>query len=51
MWIAAAELSFTSQQNDQVVIGGKAFQVVSVSTRSPFGGAAIHIVRIKSGNG
>jgi hypothetical protein len=51
MLIAAADLSFTSQRNDQVVIGGKAFQVVSVSTCSPFGGAAIHIVRIKSGNG
>jgi hypothetical protein len=44
-------MSFTPKQNDQVVIGGKTFQVVSVNTPSPFDGAAIHIVRIKSGNG
>jgi hypothetical protein len=33
--IAAADLSFTPRPNDQVVIGGKTYQVVSVNTRSP----------------
>jgi hypothetical protein len=34
--IAAADLSFNPKPNDQLVIGGKTFQVVSVNTRSPF---------------
>jgi hypothetical protein len=37
-------LNFTPRLNDQVVIGGKTFQVVSVNTRSPCSEAAIHIV-------
>jgi hypothetical protein len=49
--IAAADLSFTPRPNDQVVIGGKTFQVVSVNTRSPFNEAAIHIVQVRGGNG
>jgi hypothetical protein len=49
--IAAADLSFTPRLNDQVVIGGKTFQVVSVNTRSPFSEAAIHIVQVRGGNG
>jgi hypothetical protein len=49
--IAAADLSFTPRPNDQVVIGGKTFQVVSVNTRSPFNEAAIHILQVRGGNG
>ncbi|MDQ3830608.1 MAG: hypothetical protein M3361_15160 [Candidatus Tectomicrobia bacterium] len=49
--IAAADLSFTPRPDDQVVIGGKTFQVVSVNTRSPFNEAAIHIVQVRGGNG
>ena len=49
--IAAADLSFTPRPNDQVVIGGKTFQVVSVNTRSPFNEAAIHLVQVRGGNG
>jgi hypothetical protein len=49
--IAAADLSFTPRSNDQVVIGGKTYQVVSVNTRSPFNEAAIHIVQVRGGNG
>jgi hypothetical protein len=49
--IAAADLSFTPRTNDQVVIGGKTYQVVSVNTRSPFNEAAIHIVQVRGGNG
>jgi hypothetical protein len=49
--IAAADLSFTPRPNDQVVIGGKTYQVVSVNTRSPFNEAAIHIVQVRGGNG
>jgi hypothetical protein len=43
--IAAADLSFTPRPNDQVVIGGKTYQVVSVNTRSPFSEAAILLCR------
>ena len=49
--IAAADLTFTPRPNDQVVIGGKTFQVVSVNTRSPFNEAASHIVQVRGGNG
>jgi hypothetical protein len=49
--IAAADLSFMPKPSDQVVIGGKTFQVVSVNTRSPFNEAAIHIVQVRGGNG
>ena len=49
--LAAADLSFTPKPNDQVVIGGKTFQVVSVNTRSPFNEAAVHIVQVGGGNG
>jgi hypothetical protein len=49
--IAAADLSFSPKPNDQVVIRGKTFQVVSVNTRSPFNEAAIHIVQVRGGNG
>jgi hypothetical protein len=49
--IAAADLSFSPKPNDQVVIGGKTFQVVSVNTRSPFNEAAIHIMQVRGGNG
>jgi hypothetical protein len=42
--IAGADLNFTPRLNDQVVIDGKTFQVVSVNTRSPCSEAAIHIV-------
>jgi hypothetical protein len=49
--IAAADLSFTPKQNDQVVIGSKTYQVVSVNTRSPFSEAAIHILQVRGGNG
>src|ERR687893_76459 len=49
--IAAADLSFTPRPNDQVVIGGKTYQVVSVNTRSPFNEAAIHIVQVRGRNG
>jgi hypothetical protein len=49
--IAASDLSFTPRPNDQVVIGGKTFQVVSVNTRSPFSEAAVHIVQVRGGNG
>jgi hypothetical protein len=51
MRIAAADLSLTPRPNDQVVIGGKTYQVVSVNTRSPFNEAAIHIVQVRGGNG
>jgi hypothetical protein len=33
------------------VISGKTYQVVSVNTRSPLSGAAIHIVQVLGGNG
>jgi hypothetical protein len=49
--IAAADLGFTPRPNDQVVIGGKTYQVVSVNMRSPFSEAAIHIVQVRGGNG
>jgi hypothetical protein len=49
--IAAADLSFTPRPDDQVVIGGKTYQVVLVNTRSPFDEAAIHIVQVRGGNG
>jgi hypothetical protein len=49
--IAAADLTFTPRPNDQVVIGGKTYQVVSVNTRSPFSEAAIHILQVRGGNG
>ena len=49
--IAAADLSFTPRLNDQVVIGGKTYQVISVNTRSPFSEAAIHILQVRGGNG
>jgi hypothetical protein len=49
--IAAADLSFTPRPNDQVVIGGKMYEVVSVNTRSPFSEAAIHILEVRGGNG
>jgi hypothetical protein len=49
--IAAADLSFTPRVNDQVAIGGKTYQVVSVNTRSPFSETAIHIVQVRGGNG
>jgi hypothetical protein len=39
--IAAADLSLTPRPNDQVVIGRKTYQVVSVNTRSPFCEAAM----------
>jgi hypothetical protein len=48
---AAADLSFTPRSSDQVVIGGKTFQVVSVNTRSPFNEAAIYILQVRGGNG
>jgi hypothetical protein len=49
--IAAADLGFTPKQNDQVVIGGKTYEVVSVNMRSPFDEAAIHILQVRGGNG
>ena len=49
--IAAADLSFSPKPNDQVVIGGKTYQGVSVNTRSPFSEAASHIVQVRGGNG
>jgi hypothetical protein len=49
--IAAADLSFTPRPNDQVTIGCKTYQVVSVNTRSPFSEAAIHILQVRGGNG
>jgi hypothetical protein len=49
--IAAADLNFTPRPNDQVVIGGKTYQVVSVNTRSPFNEAAIHLLQVRGGNG
>ena len=49
--IAAADLTFTPRQNDQVVIGGKTYQVVSVKTRSPFNEAAIHMLQVRGENG
>jgi hypothetical protein len=49
--IAAADLGFTPRPNDQVVISGKTYQVVSVNTRSPFSEAAIHILQVRGGNG
>src|ERR687895_2761002 len=49
--IAAADLSFTPRPNDQVVIGGKTYQVVSVNTRSPFNEVAIHLVQVRGGHG
>jgi hypothetical protein len=49
--IAAADLGFTPKQNDQVVIGGKTYEVVSVNTRSPFDEAAIHMLQVRGGNG
>jgi hypothetical protein len=49
--IAAADLSFSPKPNDQVVIGGKTYQVVSVNTRSPFSEAAMPIVQVRGGNG
>jgi hypothetical protein len=35
----------------QAVIGGKTYQVVSISTHDPFSEAAIHIVQVWGGNG
>jgi len=49
--IAAADLSFSPKPNDQIVIGGKTYQVVSVNTRRPFNEAAMHIVQVRGGNG
>jgi hypothetical protein len=51
VWIAALDLNFTPKPNDQVVIAGKTYQVVSVNTREPFSEAAIHIVQGRGGNG
>jgi hypothetical protein len=48
--IGAAGLSFTPRPNDQIVIGGKVFQVVSVDTRRPFNEAAIHILQVHGWN-
>ena len=48
--IGAAGLSFTPRPNDQIVIGDKAFQAVSVDTRRPFNEAAIHILQVRGGN-
>ncbi len=48
--IAAADLSFTPRPNDQVVIGGKTYEVVSANTRRPFNEAAIHILQVRGGN-
>jgi hypothetical protein len=47
----SADLSFTPRPNDQVMMGGQTFQVVSVNTRSPFSKAAIHLVQVRGGNG
>lgn len=49
--IAAADLSFRPKPNDQIVIGGQTFQVVSVNTRRPFDAAAIHVVQVRGGKG
>jgi hypothetical protein len=49
--IAAADLSSTPKQNDQVVFGGKTLQVISVNARSPFNEAAVHLLQIRDGNG
>jgi hypothetical protein len=49
--IAAADLIFTPRPNDQVVIGDKTYEVVSVNTRSPCSEAAIPIVQVRGGNG
>jgi hypothetical protein len=49
--IAAADLSFTPQPNDQVVIGGQTYQIVSVNTRRPCNEAAIHLVQVRGGHG
>jgi hypothetical protein len=46
-----ADLSFAPRPSDQVVIGGKTYQVVSVNPRSPFSEAAIHIVQVRGGHG
>ena len=51
MRIAAADLSLTPKPNDQVVIGGKTYQVVPAKTHSPFSEAAIHLVQVRGGNG
>ena len=51
MRIVTADLSFSPKPNDQVVIGGKTYQAVSVNTRSPFSEAAIHIVQVRGRNG
>jgi hypothetical protein len=48
--IAAADLSFSPKPNDQVVIGGKTYRVVSVNTRSPFDEDALHIMQVGGGN-
>jgi len=37
--------------NNQVVIGGKTYQVVLVNTRSPFHEAAIYLLHVRGGNG
>jgi hypothetical protein len=50
VWIAAADLSFAPRPNDQVVIDGKTYQVVSVNTRTPFDEAAIHLTRAWGGH-
>jgi hypothetical protein len=49
--IAAADLSFTPKPNDQVMIGGQTFQVMSVNTRRPFDEDAIHMLQVRGGNG
>ena len=49
--IAAADLNFTPRPNDQVVIGGKTYQVVSVNTCSPINEVAIHILQVRGGSG
>jgi hypothetical protein len=49
--IAAADVRFKPKQNDQVVIGGKTYEVVSANTRSPFDAAAIHMLQARGGNG
>jgi hypothetical protein len=46
----AADLSFSSKPNDQVVMGGKTYQVVSVNTSSSFSEAVIHIIQVRGWN-
>jgi hypothetical protein len=49
--IAATDWSVAPKSNDQGVIGGQTYQVVSINTRRPFREATMHSVQVRGANG